>query len=436
MKIKFIFLGVAVICALGLGLSFWLPMEAEGQVGSSHNYENQAQEEHPGDEQEDDHAGHGHEVRQERDAVHDEDDDLSDENEHGEEVVRLSDNELNEFGIELAIAAVGSLNQYIELPGEIVLNADGMAHVVPRVSGIVREVRKTVGDRVESGEIMAVLESRELADSKAAFLSATAREKLAQAKFVREERLWQKMVSSEQEYLNAQQALAEALIAKNSAEQQLHALGFSDPELKELPKHPDATYTRFEIRAPFAGTIIEKHLTLGENVNTETDVFTIADLSTVWVDINVYQKDLVQVQKGQTVVVEIGHGIPPFSEKIAWVGPLVGEATRTAKARVVAPNPNGNLRPGIFVTAQVAVGSTAAGIIIPKSALQTFEERTVLFVRTEKGFEPQPIEIGRQNATQVEVLSGLKAGQTYVSLGAFTLKAQLSKGAFGDGHNH
>jgi len=385
---------------------------------------------HPAKEEK--HAGH--DDHGEEEAAHAGEDG---HDEHGEEeVVRLSAADLKEFGIEVATAGPGRLDEYAELPGEIVLNADRLAHVVPRVSGIVREVRKNIGDAVKAGEIMAVTESRELADAKAAFLAAVEREKLALANFEREERLWQKKVASEQEYLDARQTLAEARIARNSAEQQLHALGFSDTYLKGLPEHPDATYTRFEIRAPFAGTIIEKHLTLGENVNAEAAVFTIADLSSVWVDINVYQKDLAQIRKGQTVVIEIGHGIPQVSGEIAWVGPLVGEATRTAKARVVLPNPGGDLRPGLFVTARVAVGSTAAGIVVPKSALQTFEERTVVFVQDEDGFEPRPVELGRQNATQVEILSGLEVGQSYVSQGAFTLKAQLSKGAFGDGHNH
>ena len=354
----------------------------------------------------------------------------------GEQVVHLQPEELAEFGIEVAQAGPSDLSLYVDLPGEVVLNADRLAHVVPRVSGIVREVRKTVGDSVRTGEIMAMIQSRELADSKATFLASTERRKLALSNFEREERLWRKKVTSEQEYLDARKALAEARIAETSAEQQLHALGFSDTELNELPEHSDATYTRFLIRAPFAGTIIEKHLTLGENINADADVFTIADLSSVWVDINVYQKDLARIRKGQTVMIEIGHDIPTVSGKIAWVGPLVSEATRTTKARVVLPNPDGRLRPGLFVIARVAVGNTAAGIAVPKSALQTFEARNVIFVRTDEGFEPQTVEIGQQNATHVEILSGLKAGQTYVTQGAFTLKAQLSKGAFGDGHNH
>lgn len=404
---------------------------------ATHTQESQVQDNHTSNDKEsahDEHGDDGHEAKEASGQAKHED--HAGEEGPVEEVVRLSDAELNEFGIALATAEAGALDQYIDLPGEIVLNADRMAHVVPRVSGIVREVRMTVGDQVKAGELMAVIESRELADGKAAFLAAIEREALAQGNFKREERLWEKKVTSEQEYLDARQALAEARIAKNSAEQQLHALGFSESELKELPGHPDATYTRFEIKAPLAGTIIEKHMTLGENVNADTDVFTIADLSTVWVDINVYQKDLVNIRKGQPVVIEIGHGISTVTGTIAWVGPQVDETTRTANARLELPNPDGNLRPGLFVTARVAVGSTPASIVVPKSALQAFENRAVLFVRTEKGFEPKPVEVGLQNGTKVEILSGLEAGQTYVSQGAFTLKAQLSKGAFDDGHNH
>lgn len=437
MKIKYTILGVVVLCAMGLGAFFCWPTAIAVPAEDIHSQETQVRGNHAADENEAGHDEHGPDVREEKDlAGKDEHEDHAGEEGPVEEVVRLSDAELNEFGIALATAEAGALDQYIDLPGEIVLNADRMAHVVPRVSGIVREVRMTVGDQVKAGELMAVIESRELADGKAAFLAAIERDALAQGNFKREERLWEKKVTSEQEYLDARQALAEARIAKNSAEQQLHALGFSESELKELPGHPDATYTRFEIKAPLAGTIIEKHMTLGENVNADTDVFTIADLSTVWVDINVYQKDLVNIRKGQTVLIEIGHGIATVTGTIAWVGPQVDETTRTAKARLELPNPDGNLRPGLFVTARVAVGSSPAGIVVPKSALQAFENRTVVFVRTEKGFEPKPVEVGLQNGTKVEILSGLEAEQTYVSQGAFTLKAQLSKGAFGDGHNH
>jgi cobalt-zinc-cadmium efflux system membrane fusion protein len=357
--------------------------------------------------------------------------------EHGEEgVVRLSEEELKEFGIEIATAGPGSLVIYTELPGEIVLNADRLAHVLPRVPGIVREVRANVGDSVERGLVMAVLESGELADTKAAYLAAKERQTLADANFQREELLWQKKISSEQDYLDARQALSEARIEKRAAEQKLHALGFSETALQKLSSRSDQDFLRHEIKAPFSGTVIEKHITLGESLKDDAEAFVVADLSSVWVDIQVYQKDLPRIRKGQRVVITAGHDIPDATDTISWVGPVVGEATRTAKARVVLANPDGALRPGLFVTARILSDSSTVSLLVPKTALQTVEDRTVVFVRDEDGFEPRPVKTGRENASQVEIVSGLHPGQTYVSQGAFTLKAQLSKGAFGDGHAH
>ncbi|MFH1241563.1 MAG: efflux RND transporter periplasmic adaptor subunit [Pseudomonadota bacterium] len=353
-----------------------------------------------------------------------------------ERVVKMNQQELDEFNVELSTAGPGILEITIDLPGHIVLNADRLAHVVPRVPGVVRKVNKRLGDKVKAGEVMAVLESRELADVKAAYLASVERVSLAKASFEREEKLWKKKISAEQEFLEAKKSLAEARIEKRSAEQKLHALGFSEPYLKELPKHPDTAYTRYEIVAPFDGTVIQKHITLGESVKEDSDVFVIADLSTVWVDISVYPKDIMKVREGQKVLITIGDDISPVKGKISYVGPLIGEATRTSLARVVSPNPDGTLRPGMFITAKITVDRMKAPLLVPKTSLQTVDGQTVVFVKTDEGFEPHPVRLGREDALQVEVVDGLKPGQVYVSRGSFTLKAQLSKGAFGDGHGH
>ncbi|PLX91027.1 MAG: efflux transporter periplasmic adaptor subunit [Desulfuromonas sp.] len=392
----------------------------------------------------DEHADHNeraehdeHDTHDEQ-AEHDEHDGHDDEDDGHEEggPIRLSSDELSEFGIVLAKANAAELEQYVDLPGEIVLNADQVAHVVPRVSGIIRQVNKKQGDQVRKGQVMAVIESRDLADSKAEYLAARERYELAQLNFAREERLWQKKITSEQEYLDARQAQVEARIALRSAEQKLHALGFSDDYLKGLPEQPDVTYTRYEIRVPFSGVVIQKHITLGEVLEENAEAFVIADLSTVWTDLQIYQKDLAAIRKGQNVTIQIGHGVSDARGAVDFVGPLLGEETRTALARVVLKNPDGHYRPGMFVTARVAVATTQVDIAVPKSALQTVDGRTVVFVKTPDGFEPRPVEIGQQNTVNVEVVSGLKPGDLYVSKGAFTLKAQLSKGSFGDGHNH
>lgn len=363
--------------------------------------------------------------------------DHEDRDEHGEKgIVRLSDAELKEFGIEVGTAGPGSVQVQVSLPGEVVANADRLAHIVPRVPGVVREVRKNLGDRVRKGEVLAVLESRELADAKAAFLNATEKLELARTNFAREEDLWKKRISPEQDYLQARQALAEARIELRSAEQKLHALGFSDEYLAQLPTQPDMSYTRYEIVAPFGGTVIEKRISTGEAHKEDAEVFIVADLSSVWVNLSVYQKDMPYIRKGQPVAVSAGHGIPDMTGVISYIGPLVGEQTRTAVARVVLPNAEGNLRPGLFVTGVITVDSVPVSLLVPRTAVQTVEDKPSVFVKTEEGFALQPVTIGRSNETHVEITSGVTPGTRYAKSGSFTLKAQLSKGAFGDGHSH
>ena len=355
---------------------------------------------------------------------------------HAGEVVRLTDDERREFGVVLSEAGGGSMDRFLEFPGELVLNADRLAHVVPRVGGVVREVHRNVGDRIDAGEVLATLDSRELAEARSAYLAAAEREDMARSAAGREKKLWELKLISEQEFLDARQALVLAGIARRSARQQLQALGLSDRELGNLTSGKRTSLTLTTMTSPFSGTIIEKHLTLGENVGTDTAAFTIADLSSVWADLQVYQKDLPDLRPEQAVRIDAGHGIEPVSGKLAWVSPRLDPTTRTARARVVLANPDGSLRPGLFVMARVTVGRSAAAVVVPRSALQTFEGRTVVFVSTARGLEPQPVETGRQNETEVEILSGLAPGRSFVSAGAFTVKAQLSKGAFGDGHNH
>jgi len=301
---------------------------------------------------------------------------------------------------------------------------------------VVRQVHKTLGEQVRAGEVMAVLESRELTDMKSAYLAAKERVALAEATFQREETLWKKNISPEQEYLEAKKALAEARIELRATQHKLHALGFADPYLAQLPSSPDTTFTQYTITAPFDGTVIEKHVALGEVLKDDTLAFVVADLRSVWVDLRVYQRDVPSVRKGQPVVIAAGQGIPDAQGTIAYIGPLVGEQTRTALARVILPNPDGHWRPGLFVTGKTVVKDIDVSVLVPKTVLQTIDERPVVFVETAAGFQPQPVTLGRSNDTHVEVTAGLTPGQRYVTNGAFTLKAQLAKSTFGDEHGH
>jgi cobalt-zinc-cadmium efflux system membrane fusion protein len=355
-----------------------------------------------------------------------------------ERLVRFETDDLGALGIELETASPGLIGVTIELPGEVRVNGDTAAHVAPRVGGVVRSVFKSLGDRVRSGELMAILESRELADTKATFLAAYERLGLAQALYEREERLWKQKISPEQDYLDARNTLAEARIELRATEQKLHALGFTQEELNALPDQHDANFTENRVTAPFNGTVIEKHITLGETIAADESVFTIADLSTVWIDLSVYQKDLGKIRGGQRVTITAApHEEHATTAVIDFVQPLVGEATRTALARIIMPNPDGRWTPGIFVTGSVVREEVEVAVQVPTSAVIPLgDDESVIFVQTPEGFVPRPVRTGRRNHRFVEVLAGLEPGERYVAEGAFSLKAELGKDAFGDGHGH
>lgn len=343
-----------------------------------------------------------------------------------EPLVHLTETAIGEFGIETATAGPGKLRTFLSLPGEVTLNADRLVHLVPRVPGVAAEVYRNLGDQVKAGDLLAVIESRELADLKASYLAAYERANLAQASFAREEGLWQRKISAEQEYLVAKRDLAEAQIALRAGEQKLHALGFTEQYLAQLPGLPHESFTRQEIVAPIDGTIIEKHIVLGEVIKDDRECFILADQSSVWVNLNVYQNDLARIRTGQEVTISAG---PSLQAKgtISFVSSLVSEQTRTTLARVVLDNPAGQWRAGLYVTGQVLVDEPDVAVLVPQESLVRLDEATAVFVRTADGFRPVTVMIGRSTEGYAEVLSGLTAGQVYVTRGAFLLKSELEK---------
>ena len=371
-------------------------------------------------------------------AEHKGDEDHEHEEHEEESIMQLSEEDMKRFSIEVDRAGSREFEVYLSVPGEIVINTDLMAHIVPRVPGIVREVKKKLGDPVKKGEVMAVMESRDLADAKTAYLASIERFELANTIFKREDKLWKEKISSEQEYLDAKKAFAEAKIEMRSAEQKLRALGFNAEYLEKLPSEPAELLTTFEITAPFNGIVIQKHISLGEVVKDEADIFVVADLDTVWVDLRVHQKDVGLIRKGQKVIISAKSSVPETKGVIGYVAPVIDEKTRTALARVVLDNTSGLLRPGTFVTVNVLVKKLNAEVVVAKSILQDVDDKTCIFIKNEYGFEPRPVTIGWSNDEYVEIIEGLRPGETIVTKNSFRLKAELEKSAVGghDVHGH
>ena len=193
------------------------------------------------------------------------------------------------------------------------------------------------------------------------------------------------------------------------------------------------TLAPYPLTAAFDGVVLDQHATPGETVGPGAPAFVVADLSTVWVEINVYQKDLAAVRTGERVQLLAGHGIGDAEGTVSYVSPMLDQATRTAIARVVLPNPSGAWRPGLFVTARVLDPQSVA-VVVPRAALQRMSGAPVVFVVDGDHIVPRPVHLGRSGLRFVEITAGLAAGERYADEGTFLLKAELDAGA--GGHEH
>lgn len=255
-------------------------------------------------------------------------------------------------GVKLATAAAGDVDAGVELPGEVRANADRIAHLAPRFAGIAREVRRRIGDSVRAGDVLAVIESENLAP--------------------------------------------------------------------------------YELRTAIDGVVIDRHVAPGEAVGPDEAAFIVADLSSVWVDLAVYQGALPFVHAGQTVSLVASRGALRADAKVSYVAPVVDQATRTAVARAELANPEGAWRPGLYVTAFVS-DPIPVGVVVEQDALQYLGGRPVVFVAEGGHFRAREVVPGRKGRTMLEIAGGLAPGERYANVRSFLLKAEIAKGEGGHG---
>ncbi len=369
----------------------------------------------------------------------------SGEKEGPEGVVAMSPERVAAAGITVAPAASGPLTRRLTVPGVIAMDADRVGRVAARVIGTVAELNKRLGDQVAKGETIAVLDSREVADAKSELLASLVNQELQSTLFEREQSLWDKKISAEQQYLRARSTFAEAQLRVDLARQKLTALGVSDREVAgvrrevkpfrqvasvegELSTLPGLQ--RYELRAPIAGRVVERRVDLGAPVGgegQEKEIYVIADLSSVWVELAVSTSDLSQVREGQKVIISAGAEGPNAEARITFISPMLNQETRSA--RVIATMDNKGLlwRPGSFATAQVVVEEMQVDIRLPRAALQTLKGEQVVFVRTKEGFEKRDVVLGKQDDLAVEVVFGLDPGEEVAVANSFVVKAELGK---------
>lgn len=257
-------------------------------------------------------------------------------------------------GIEIATAGPARIRTTVKASGRLAPNADRLVHAVPRYPGIVKEARKRLGDQVQAGEVLAVVESNQSLQS-------------------------------------------------------------------------------YEVRAPLAGTVIAKHAAPGELAGDSEPVYVVADLSTIWVDVQALPADFRKLRLGQRAVVQ-GGGPLVGEGRVVHLSPFGSEVTQTVLARIEIDNAAGEWHPGLFAQVEVVIEEADVPVTVRPSALQTFRDSPVVFVNEGSTFQAMPVELGRRDRDAVEIVAGLVGGERYAAANSFIVKADVGKS--GASHDH
>jgi len=445
-----------------------------------------------------------------------------------EGIVRLDEVQLASLKLKHAEVKRGSLSTMVELPGEVAWNADRLVHVTPRVSGIVASVKKTLGDHVEVGDVLCVLDSREMGDAKMEYLSDLARFEVARAdyqraeivfnntkkllvildpqptpeealarahnlpvgdnknklltsytkmkvnlrNYKRNEQLLASKIASEAEFLEAKGAYevsrADYLSTREeiafdlelrflraqkdfqmaetemrNAERALHILGLTHEQTAEIAKQGreiDADISRAALLSPISGVIVDRHLTRGELVNTDTALYTIADISRVWVLGRAYERDIRFLRRGLKTTLRLD-AFPQevFQGEVDYVSNQLDLDTRTVPVRVVLTNPHERIRAGMFATVVIHItNETGAvehkGLLVPTAALQRLRNGFVVFQVIRPGeYRVVTVQVVRKSRDFAEVTGAISEGDKVAIGDTFVLKSEANKEQIGEG---
>lgn len=341
--------------------------------------------------------------------------------------VTLTKEAVDRAGIEVTPVRTGGTASSARLPGVVQPNAYRQVVVTPLVSGRVTRVSAQLGERVRRGQTLAQIYSPELAEAQTRYISARAELEAHERELERTQQLVKIGAASRQdlERIHAEHTAQQTMV--QSARSRLELLGVAASALTTGKDVNAAT----NVPAPIDGVVTEREANLGLNVDASTKLFTVVDLSTVWIVADVYEKDFVRVRVGSgATVTTAAYPDLVLQGRVSYIDPQVNPETRTAQARVEVANPRGELRLGMFAEVQVSDAAAASAALVPRSAVQNVGNRQVVYVVNPKEagkFVEREVRLGATTGDEVEVLTGVKAGDVVVAEGSFFIRAERER---------
>lgn len=344
--------------------------------------------------------------------------------------VVLSQAQIDRAGIKIERVSSALLTPSLKKLAKITFHPDRIVHVLASERGKAQEAYKNVGDLLKKGEALARLSSQAIGEKKTTFLIALNKQTKAEEAFKRSQELFDKHIISLDDYKTAETERHETQAQLEMTKQELAAMGLPMYEILALQKAPVETLQQLYIRSPIEGIVLERHFTLGENIDTTEPIYVIANLSKLWVEIPFFPSELAVVARNQEVLLE-GQNEGQKTHLMSLI-PQVGQESYLAKGIAEVDNANGTLLPGSLVNVEIKLSTHQAPVAIKKEAIQILEGKPHVFIASEQGFIPREVTLGQEDDQFVEVLAGLEVGEPYTTKRAFLLKADLGKGDVAD----
>jgi len=357
-------------------------------------------------------------------------------NEHSE-VVILSSESIKQIKLETETVSLQPFTGYLTIPSKVITNQDNEAQIGSLVQGRVHQVFVKVGDFVKAGQVLMTVEGLDVGEIKAGFMIAKAALDYTKANHERQKKLFDEKIGSQKALLESQAEYEKALAEYKAEDKKIHSIGLRDEDVTDGKMSEEHTSGTLPIKSSIIGVVVERNVVIGQLVDATTNAFKVINTNTVWVDGQIYEKDITKInQKTNALFTSATYLNEKFNGRIIYIGQTVDEQTRTITVRGEFNNSNGKLKPQMFGELKIPISSNAKAIMIPEESVVRESGEDYVFVQiSDTTFEQRKVIIGTLVDNRIEIKDGLKEGEKVASKGVFYLKSELKKEELeGDAH--
>ena len=353
-----------------------------------------------------------------------------------EQVIDLSEEAKKQIDIKTIAVEPGPVKSTLKAMGKVLAPNDRKAIVGFTFSARIVKLHAAVGQWVEKDQPLVTLECEEMGNARSEYVKALTDCELSRLDFNREDRLFKKDIGAKKDYLETKARYQIACASLNAAEEKLIVLGLSKKQVEEISQTKRVS-PRVTVNAPIPGRVVKNTAVLGAAIDASTEIMVIMDLKSLWIDAEIYEKDLSKVKKGQEVEIAVpAYPEKHFSGRIHYIGDMVNPDTRTITVRTKVLNKDFKLKPGMFADIKIMTGQKENAIVVPKDAVLDDGDQKIVFVQNGDRFMLRRVEVGTRYNSDIEILKGLEIGEWVVVEGNYQLKSRLHEEALKRAHVH